>query len=422
MPPAFAAHRPATTVLLVAALAGLFFASFSTYDFAQHLDRQVHDIHCSFVPGVVSGASEANSGCQVTMMSPYSSVLRKAMWGGLPISLPAMGVFAFLFFRGLWLLGRANRRTRAAALAVLLTATVCLAATVVMAGIAFVTLGAACKLCIGIYCASVTAFIASLLIWRSTKWQEHEPGVDDSLPREMMSAGAQLSAFVAVPAAIYVLLMPDHSQFVGTCGRIDDAKDPYGVMVPIGPQSGVPSIEVFDPLCPACRGFERRLVASRLDRKLARQAVLFPLDDRCNWMISKALHPGACTISEAVLCAAEHSSARAEEVIAWAFDQQDQIRAATVGDPEAAAKLVAAAFPQVASCLGSAKVQQRLNRSLRWTVKNQIPVLTPQLYVAGRKLCDEDTDLGLDFALSRMLDMHARGELETTSRKSEASP
>lgn len=406
-----AVHRPATMVLLVAALAGLFFASFSTYDFAQHLDRQVHDIHCSFVPGVVGDDTGADSGCQVTMMSPYSSVLRKAMWGGLPISLPAMAVFAFLFYRSLWMLSPVNRRTRAAALVVLATATICLSATLVMATISFVTLGAACKLCIGIYFASIASFIAALVVWRSTAPMANERGVADAMPREFGFAAGQLGVFVAIPALTYVVLMPDHSEFVGSCGRLDDAKDPYGVMVPMGPQTGVPSIEVFDPLCPACRGFEDRLAASRLDDQLARKAVLFPLDDTCNWMINKAMHPGACTISEAVLCAAEDSSQKAEAVIQWAFNNQEQIREAATTDPKAAGKLAAAAFPEVESCLGSAKVKQRLNRSLRWTVKNQIPVLTPQLYVDGRKLCDEDTDLGMDYALSRMLDMHGRGEL-----------
>ena len=62
-------------VSLVAALAGLVFASVATHDFENHLDRQVHGIHCSFLPGL--GAAESgNTGCHTTLMSPYSSVLR----------------------------------------------------------------------------------------------------------------------------------------------------------------------------------------------------------------------------------------------------------------------------------------------------------------------------------------------------------
>ena len=90
-------------------------------------------------------------------------------------------------------------------------------------------------------------------------------------------------------------------------------------------------------------------------------------------------------------------------IIAWAFEHQEEIRTAAAADPDAAKQMVNAAFPALKKCVGSASARQRLNRSLRWAVSNRLPVLTPQLYVEGRKLCDEDTDLGLDFALSRLI-------------------
>ena len=90
-------RRAALLVCLLSCVAGLFFAGFSTHDFVQHLDRQVHGIHCSFVPGLSTADVSGTSGCHVTLMSPYSSVLRSHVWGGIPVSLPAMGVFAFLF-------------------------------------------------------------------------------------------------------------------------------------------------------------------------------------------------------------------------------------------------------------------------------------------------------------------------------------
>jgi hypothetical protein len=37
-------------------------------------------------------------------------------------------------------------------------------------------------------------------------------------------------------------------------------------------------------------------------------------------------------------------------------------------------------------------------------VANQVQVLTPQLFVKGRKLCDEDVDLGLDWSLARLIE------------------
>ena len=65
---------PWLVLVLVGAVVGLVFAGVSTYDFVQHLDRQVHSLHCSFIPGVTHGAG--TSGCQAAMMSPYSSIFR----------------------------------------------------------------------------------------------------------------------------------------------------------------------------------------------------------------------------------------------------------------------------------------------------------------------------------------------------------
>ena len=39
-------------LFVIGGLIGCLFASVSTYDFIQHLDRGVHGVHCSFVPGL----------------------------------------------------------------------------------------------------------------------------------------------------------------------------------------------------------------------------------------------------------------------------------------------------------------------------------------------------------------------------------
>jgi hypothetical protein len=179
-------------------------------------------------------------------------------------------------------------------------------------------------------------------------------------------------------------------------------------MVPIDRnRGGVEAIEVLDPLCPACRAFENRLEASGMRQELDRSAILFPLDSDCNWMVDDRKHPGACAVSEAVLCAGD----RAGDVVAWAFAEQEAITSAAAESGEGARKLAAQAFPDLARCIGSAKVKAKLNKSLRWAVRNQLPVLTPQMYVGGAKLCDEDIDLGMEFALSRMIEQARDGTL-----------
>ncbi|MCA9494059.1 MAG: hypothetical protein KC621_29225, partial [Myxococcales bacterium] len=201
----------------------------------------------------------------------------------------------------------------------------------------------------------------------------------------------ELGGFVLVPTLLYFLLAPDHGAYAGTCGRLEQSPD-EALLVPLERHpGGRVALEVFDPLCPACRGFEHRMASSGLGDELDRRAILFPLDSACNWMVTTSLHPGACAVSEAVICA----ETGANDVIDWAFEHQEEIRAATAKDPGAAAKMVKGRFPTLASCVGSNAVRQKLNRSLRWAVANHLPVLTPQLYVDGTKVCDEDTDLGL---------------------------
>jgi uncharacterized membrane protein len=427
---------PWLLVVLIGAAVGVVFAGVSTYDFVQHLDRQVHNLHCSFIPGV---GHSGESGCQVAMMSPYSSVLRGRIWGGVPIALPALSVFAFLVFYALDLaLTRRKADPRATGFLALATVLPALA-SLVMLLISVTQLGTTCKLCVCIYVASALCLVGGVVLWRqAVRGRGGEPapvwrGPHDEpafVGRAKTGSDARLVAvsgggasagflaamfligvgFVAVPVVLYLAMAPDHARFIGSCEGLPHPEDPYGVMLRVDrghDAKAAPAIEVLDPLCPACKAFEQRLAASGLAGRLDRKAVLFPLDSACNWMVSEATHPGACTVSEAALCAGD----KAPDVIAWAFEHGEQVRDAARADPAAAARLVKQRFPELASCVGSPAAQSRLNKSLRWIVANNIRVLTPQLFVDKVKLCDEDVDLGLEYTLAAMLDRHARGAL-----------
>ena len=383
-------------IVLVAALLGFGFAAASTYDFAAHLDRQVHNLHCSFIPGLSSSSPTGSEGCQTTLMSPYSSLFRKSLWGGIPVSLPAMSLFAAIAgLAGAILFLRAERE-RNALFSLLILCSIPIAASLVMGSIAAFKLHAACKQCIGIYTASTIVGAAALMAYRGY-----------SAPRRRNEGGQWFltlplaAMLVLIPMTSYVLAMPAYDKFSKGCGALPQPEDRHDVLVhmPGDAPDARKAIEVFDPLCPACRAFEERLKAANLDRKLDRQLLLFPLDNECNWMIDNAMHPGSCAVSLAVLCARDH----AKDVIDWAFAEQEKIHEATVADKAAALRMVQARFPDLKVCTGSAVTKARLAQSLRWAVRNQIPVLTPQLYVDNRRLCDEDTDLGLEYTLTRML-------------------
>ncbi len=402
----YVAMRPPTwlIVVLVGALIGIVFAGLSTYDFVQHLDRQVHSLHCSFIPGMGAGAGE--SGCQVAMMSTYSSVFRSRVWGGIPISLPAMAVFAFIAFYGLDLLLTRRTNDRRATWFLALACGLPAFASIAMLTISLAKLGTVCKLCVAIYVASAMVLTGAIIGWRkAVKLQAPEPPATNRFLGIMFGVGV---AFVAVPILLYLALAPDHSKFLGTCDNLTKSDDPYGVMIHMdrnASANAVPAIEILDPLCPACKAFEDRLDSSGLGDRLDRKAILFPLDKECNWMISETTHPGACTVSEAVLCAGD----RAPDVLKWAFEVQESVREETKKDPAAAGRMVKQRFPELASCIGSADARSKLNKSMRWAVNHNIRVLTPQLFVDNVKLCDEDVDLGLEYALSRIIDAHDRG-------------
>lgn len=407
-------------LLLVAGVLGFLFASISTYDFVAHLDRQVHGLHCSLIPGLGGTDINQESGCHVTLMSPYSSIMRESVWGGVPVSLAAMGVFAFLIGATIVLMRKATL-TRAEALGLVAATLVPVAASLGMGTLSFVTLGAACKLCIGIYISSLLSLVGSILVFRdqgdSLVPTRTEPKADDTIPDERPQSllGASSSpAFgslvvpslivgvlcVVVPVMAYAAVAPDFSKYVGACGELEGSPGQDEALLAIGGQTGrVPVLEVLDPLCPACKGFEKRFSAMPASQDASRRILLFPLDNACNWMISEAIHPGACAIAETVACADRD----AEDVLAWAFENQDAIMAATREDPAAAERMAKDRFPGLRGCIGSAKAKAIVNRGLRWAVKHELPILTPQVYVGHKRLCDADTDLGLDYALTRLM-------------------
>jgi hypothetical protein len=108
-----------------------------------------------------------------------------------------------------------------------------------------------------------------------------------------------------------------------------------------------------------------------------------------------------------MLCAAglgekkDHAAAR--KVLAFAFKNQDRLREAAKKDQAAMRAELEERFPDVKGCLGSPQVKNKLIKSLRWAVANALPVLTPQLFVRDKRMCDEDTDLGLEYSLKKML-------------------
>lgn len=395
----------------VVALLGAVFAGVSTADFVAHLDREVHAITCSFVPGLSARDTTGSSGCYTALMSPYSSVLRTSTWGGIPVSLPGLGVFAFLAAFALAMLLAKQPPDRTDTRFLLAATLVPVATSAVFLWIAVAKVGAVCKLCVGIYLASAGVLAAALALAQRVGKAPQGGSLDWGRCAAYFGEGV---AFVVVPVLLYLVLKPAYpTAAIGGCGSLLHPEDRYGVRLAMtAPPGGAPAIEVMDPLCPACRGFSQRLAAAGFEERLALETVLFPLDTDCNWMVTESLHPGSCAVSEAVLAAGPQARA----VLAWAFDHQAELRELGVQGTAAVYERVKQDFPALAGSLGTPATKAKLNRSLRWVVANSLPVLTPQLYVRGQKVCDEDTDLGLEYALTRLLAQQPAGAAGEVTR------
>ena len=389
--------RVLNLLVMGAAILGVVFSSVSTSDFMQFLDRQVHSIHCSFVPG--GGSEMGESGCRTVMMSPYSSYFRESWWGGIPVALWALAVFAYIAYRA-GALAWKGTSTRQEAVYLVASTGLPLGMSLIF-WVLSMKIGATCKVCVGMYVSSVASFVLAVLAMRRVP--------ADPVPQpfgRMVFWFAQGVGFVLLLTVVYLSARPGNENNKSSCGALVRADDPSGVMIEL--KSGkAEAIEVLDPLCPSCKAFDTRLASSGVGRELQLKGLLFPLDSTCNWMVTEELHPGACAVSEAILCAAglgeKKDYAAARKVLAYAFAHQDSLRADAKADQKAMRAALEAQFPEVKGCLGGPQVKNKIIRSLRWAVANGLPVLTPQLFVGDKRMCDEDTDLGLEYSLRTML-------------------
>jgi hypothetical protein len=397
--------RIPAAVALVGALLGLVFATYSTLDYAAHLDRQLHDVHCSVIPG--APPQEEAEGCRAAMYSAYSAILKTSLWGGIPVSSFAQGCFAFLAGFALFLLVAGPRASKTAVAFFAGISITPLLVSIGMFIIALTQLGQLCQTCVGIYLSSGLVAAGGLLGLLTLR------GVADGSERERGSVLWPLAwlpalGFVTLaPSLVYAQSAPDHRPFLKTCGSLKKPSPGQGVAIPlVGARAIKPAVIFEDPLCATCKAVHQRLEDEGVMERLNAELILFPLDSKCNWMLASPLHPGACAVSKAVLCANE----RAPQVLAWAYDNQDQLLRA--GKADLAAKreddgtvkevIKGKWGPELVACIDAKATNQRLNKHLQFAVDNSVPVSTPQIYLSNQRLCDEDTDMGLKFTLTQI--------------------
>jgi uncharacterized membrane protein len=404
----FGARRLALVATLAAGL-GFVFAAYSTYDYAAQLDRQVHAVHCSFVPGMPV-SSDGDNPCKAALFSTYSAILRATFWGGVPISLFAMGAFAFFFAFGAYLwMARVHVAKRAHAFFAAMTLTP-LGASIVMFMVTVLHLHGFCKLCAGVYVSSLVLAVSATLSWLANDRERLPIASGRGAGANASSGGgwgplvlwlAGLGVASALPALAYVTSLPDYRPFLDKCGKLAVTSEAHHGLLKLPTAHPTRSVVLFeDPLCPTCRSFHERLVDEGVFERLDVTLVMFPLDSECNWMLDRSLHPGACVMAKAVLCGGDD---KARAILEWAYDKQDELeQAGKQGTQALLAKVTERWGSAVTECVGGPAVATRLNHNLHFAANNHIAISTPQMFLGDQRICDEDTDLGMKYTLAQL--------------------
>jgi uncharacterized membrane protein len=403
--------KKAALVAVVASALGLIFGAYSTYDYAEQLDRQVHAVHCSFIPGAPV-STDADNPCKTALFSPYSAVMRATWWGGVPISLFALGAFAFFVGFGLYLAMGGAQRSKWASPFYALASAGPMGASLVMLYISATHLHVFCKLCVGIYVASLMLALAALRVWRVDSHSRdvamaptmaadpRRPPPTDGFGKVILWAAA-LGAASILPAFVYVALLPDYRPMLDKCGKLAVANEAHGGLLKIATPHPIRPVLLFeDPLCPTCKAFHERIVDEGIFDRLDVTLALFPLDSDCNWMLDRSLHPGACVVSKAILCGGNDKT---RSILEWAFENQEELTALGKQNPTGLTSKIAQRWgADISACVARPSTGVRLNQHLHFAANNHIPVSTPQMFLGDKRICDEDTDLGLKYTLAQL--------------------
>jgi protein-disulfide isomerase/uncharacterized membrane protein len=372
--------------------------------------------------GVRTGAADAlcgaaaESGCDRVNQSAYSEV------AGVPLA--GLGLAAYLALAtllGLGLLGGDEARAAAGRLAFYALAAGLLF-DVALLGVQAFAIKAYCSLCIGTYVANALALAALLPARRGAP-------LLPLLGAPRLVAGAGLLTGVAVLSVVVAAHLAFRAQAGspalltgGAPARapgdgsaqaevkrlqaiLDDPRKyeeyssqkamkefeqaaPKALDLTKAPYKGaddapIKVTEFADFLCPACANMARAF-AGYLPQTGNRVALYFkhyPLDTSCNTSISQMVHPGACLLARAAICAQEQGRFwqyhdRVFAGIGHEPKREDVVKAAEAAGIDARA---------LDACLGKPATQERLAADIREAAASGVQA-TPTFFINGRRV------------------------------------
>jgi len=299
--------------------------------------------------------------CDKVATSRYSVLL------GLPVAV--WGVLGYGIASGLAASGLAARRPhpRWPSGLLFLFGAVATAVSLTLALVSEFLIGAWCLLCMGSWAVAAGLLAAG---WSACRGAgvgaaiRADVAVLRASPRRSAAAAALLLAAVAVLAGVY----PRYWQH---------APAPRGLATAAGPGAGPGVVvEYSDYECPMCaRAHEetRTFLARRPDVKLVRRQ--FPLDSSCNPAVKRQIHPTACALARAGLCA-EAQGRLAEMDDALFRNQREQVPVSAL------AERLGLDLGRFRDCLASPETDRRLGADIAAALRDGVRA-TPT-FVVGR--------------------------------------
>ena len=308
--------------------------------------------------------------CDRVATSRFSVVL------GLPVAV--WGAFGYGLAGTLAAWGLAVRppRGRWPAGLLFLVAGAAVAASAALAVVSEVAIGAWCLLCAGSWAVSAALLVAA---WRACRPVGVTAAIRDDLaaarekPGGLAILAVTSAAAIALTAAVYPRYWTQPR-----AGAPDIAGSAAGSRAPspglAGPGTGAPAaqaqdagpaalvvnvpegvvVEYSDYECPYCaRAHEetRAILATRPDITLVRRH--FPLDASCNPAVARTIHPTACALARAAICA--EAQGRFSEMDDALFRNQRERLA-----PSALAERIGLDLNAFSTCVGSRETEHRL--------------------------------------------------------------
>jgi len=361
-PPAAAAQRPAPRRALALALV-LAIAGIAVSASLVRLHARAHAGYTSFC------AISETVNCDRVATSRYSVLLGVpvAVWGVLGYS-AAAALAAWALARG------AAGRARGALLVV---AGVAVAASIALAFVSKALIGAWCLLCVGSW------VIAGALL--AAAWRACPEGAGPAIAADVAAARAHAGRTVAIAlvgAGALAALIAWYPRYWATRAAPPPAAQPSAAQgaPPVGGARVL--VEFSDYECPFCARAHEQLAALRVarpDLRIVRRH--FPLDEACNPAVKRSIHPGACELARAAICADAQGRFAAMDDALFA----NQAAKAPVS---VLAARIGLDVPKLEACLSSSETARHLAADIADALKLGVRA-TPSYVVEGRVFTGE---------------------------------